>query len=275
MNEYIESNRALWDKWTAVHVQSDFYDVERFKRGGTAVGEGVRLAPHELEDVGDVAGKDLLHLQCHFGMDTLSWARLGACVTGMDFSPKAIAEAKTLARDTGVDARFVCADLYDLPNALEGTFDIVYTSNGVLGWLPDINRWAAVVAHFVRPGGIFYINEGHPIMWAMDDFAELPRPRHPYWSAPDQPLAMPVEGSYADPAAEIDHDVEYGWNHSLGEIVTALARAGLHIELLREQPFLVWSTPFLEFREDGTYRLPGELDGTMPLSYALRATKPA
>ena len=275
MNEFTEANRALWDKWTAIHVESAFYDVDRFMRGGTRLGEGVRLAPHEIADVGDVAGKDLLHLQCHFGMDTLSWARLGARVTGMDFSPKAIDEAKALARDLGIEARFVCSDVYDLPDVLDGQFDVVYTSNGVLGWLPDIERWAAVVAHFVRPGGAFYINEGHPIMWAMDDFADVPRPHHHYWSTPDQPLALPVEGSYADPTADVDHDLEYGWNHSLGEIVTALADAGLHIEMLREQPFLDWSAPFLVQAGDGTYRLPGALDGTMPLSYALRARRPA
>ena len=160
MDEYLESNRALWDEWTSIHVRSEFYDVESFKRGG------IRLRPYELEEIGDVAGKDVLHLQCHFGLDTLSFARLGARVTGADFSAPAIAQARALAEELGLDARFVQSNLYDLPSTLQGDFDVVYTSRGVIGWLPDLDRWAEVAAHFVRPGGIFYITEGHPVMWA-------------------------------------------------------------------------------------------------------------
>jgi hypothetical protein len=132
---------------------------------------------------------------------------------------------------------------------------------------------AEVVAHFLRPGGGFYLNEAHPIFFAMDDHALEPKLRWHYWSRPEDPIAL-VEGSYADPSAEIDHPLEYGWNHSLGEIVTVLAQAGLRIELLREQSFLEWPAPFLEARDDVTFRLPGELDGTMPLSYVLRASRP-
>ena len=275
MSDYIQSNRELWDKWTQVHLGSEFYDVDSFRDGGTEFGKGVRLAPHEITDVGPVEGKDLLHLQCHFGMDTLSWARLGARVTGADISDAAIEAARELAAEIGVEATFVRCELYALPDVLQGDFDVVYTSNGVLGWLPDIERWAEVVAHFVRPGGVFYLNEGHPIMWAMDDDAAPPKLRYHYWSRPDAPIISPVVGSYADPTADVDHAVEYGWNHSLGEVVTALASNGLRIEMLREQPFLHWETPFLVKSEDGTWRLPGELDGTMPLSYALRASKPA
>ena len=144
----IRANNALWDEWTVIHERSEFYDLEGFKRGG------VRLRPYEIEEIGPVEGKDLLHLQCHFGIDTLSWARLGARVTGADFSEAALTLARSTAADIGIaDARFVQSDVYDLPAALEGDFDIVYTSRGVLGWLPDIRRWAEVVAHFVRPGG--------------------------------------------------------------------------------------------------------------------------
>ena len=140
MNEFLEGNRALWDEWTGIHESSAFYGVEAFRAGG------IRLRDYELAQVGDVQGKSLLHLQCHFGIDTLSWARLGATVTGADFSPKAIDLAGRLAADLGLDARFVESNVYDLPERLEGSFDVVYTSRGVLGWLPDIRGWARVVA---------------------------------------------------------------------------------------------------------------------------------
>jgi SAM-dependent methyltransferase len=138
------------------------------------------------EELGDVAGKDLLHLQCHFGLDTLGWARLGAWVTGADFSERAIAQARALAAETGLDATFIVSDVADLPAALEGDFDLVFTSFGVLGWLPDVPRWADVVAHFVRPGGRFYIAEAHPFAQVFDDgqAATEPRLRYDCWHSP-------------------------------------------------------------------------------------------
>ena len=163
------ANEALWDAWTAVHATGDFYDLVGFKAGG------VRIRPYEIEMIGDVAGKSLLHLQCHFGIDTLSWARLGARVTGADLSPDAVTLARSLADDLGFpEARFVRSNLYDLPAALEGTFDVVYTSRGVVGWLPDIRAWAAVVAHFVAPGGTFFISEIHPIAQAFENEGVAP-----------------------------------------------------------------------------------------------------
>src|SRR5687767_2636968 len=159
----VESNRELWDKWTAVHVESDFYHVDTFKSGDN------RIRDYEIAEVGDVTGKSLLHLQCHFGLDTLSWARLGANVTGVDYSEAAVAAARSLARDVGIEARFVQSNVYELPGVLEGEFDIVYTSRGVLGWLPDLERWADTIVHFMRPGGLFYITEAHPFMYVFDD----------------------------------------------------------------------------------------------------------
>jgi SAM-dependent methyltransferase len=261
VTDYIESNRALWDELTPIHERSEFYDLDGFKRGG------VRLRPFEIEEVGDVSGKELLHLQCHFGIDTLSWARLGARVTGADFSEPAI--------ELALPARFICSNVYDLPKKLDGGFDIVYTSRGVLCWLPDIIAWAGVIAHFLRPGGLFYITEMHPVGWAFDDdddATEL-RFRYPYWHR-SEPFVWDSDGSYADPDAHLEHQREYGWNHSLGEIVTALARAGLRIEWLHERPFAEWrAMPFMEEQSDGTWRLPKELDGLVPLSYSLGATK--
>ncbi|MDQ3956067.1 MAG: class I SAM-dependent methyltransferase [Actinomycetota bacterium] len=263
------ANRALWDKWTKVHLEGDFYHVDSFKAGDS------RLRDYEIEEVGGVAGKDLLHLQCHFGLDTLSWARLGARVTGADYSEAAVAEARKLAVEVGLEARFVCSDVYDLSGVLEGDFDIVYTSRGVLGWLPDIEGWADVVAHFVRPGGLFYITEVHPFAQVFDDdesITEL-RVKYPYFSQAEA-LTFPVQGSYADRGARVEHDFEYGWNHSLGEIVTALASRGLRIEFLHEFPFLEWPSPYYVPIGDERYVLPDSQEGETPSFFSLKATKP-
>ncbi len=192
----IRDNNDLWDAWTAIHATSEFYDLEGFKAGG------VRLSDEEIADIGPVEGRDLLHLQCHFGIDTLSWARLGARVTGADFSAAAVELARSLAVELGFpEARFVRSDLYDLPNVLEGDFDVVYTSRGVLGWLPDIRRWAEVVAHFVRPGGTFYINEIHPVAQAFENEGVAPgelRLAYPYWEH-ERAADLPGQGLVCRP----------------------------------------------------------------------------
>ena len=267
----LRDNNVLWDEWTRIHETSSFYDLDGFKRGG------VRIRPYELEELGPVDGLDLLHLQCHFGIDTLSFARLGARVTGADFSGAAVALARRVADEIGFPgARFVQSNVYDLPGVLDGTFDIVYTSGGVLGWLPDVGRWAQVVAHFVKPGGRFYIAEIHPIAQAFENEGVGPgelRLTYPYWEH-DAPLTFPVEGTYADPTAQVAATFEHGWDHGLGEIVTALIDAGLQIRSLREYPFCEWRLDFLEERPDGTWRLPGELDGRLPLFFSILAVKP-
>jgi SAM-dependent methyltransferase len=270
VDDYLAANRRLWDEWTAINSTSAFYDVEAFKRGG------VRLRDWEIEEVGSVSGKQLLHLQCHFGLDTLSWARLGANVTGADFSKAGIERARTLAAEIGVEATFVCCELTELPQHLQGEFDVVYTTCGVLGWLPDLKRWAEVAAHFVRPGGILYLAEAHPILYVWDDREDV-RPgdlrlRYPYWHQREA-IATPVHGSYTDPSATVTEPMEYTWQHSLGEIVTAVADTGLRIEFLHEFPFVVWPVPFLEAQADRTWGLPGELSGKLPLFFSLRARK--
>ena len=265
------ANRSLWDAWTAVHATGDHYDLEGFKAGG------VRLRPYELELIGDVAGKSLLHLQCHFGIDTLSWARLGAVVTGADLSPAAIDLATRLAAELGhPEARFVLSNLYDLPANLDGRFDVVYTSRGVLGWLPDIRAWAGVVAYFVAPGGIFFITEAHPVTNVFENEGVGPgelRLAYPYWEH-REPLTFPVKGSYADPTADVGVQTEHSWDHGLGEIVTALIEAGLRIETLVEHPFLDWSTDFLVESEPGRFVLPSDAGGELPLMFSLLARKP-
>lgn len=277
------ANRALWDAWTAVHAAGDFYDLAGFREGG------VRLRDDEIAAVGNVTGKSLLHLQCHFGIDTLSWARLGARVTGADLSPAAIALARELAADLGLEARFVESNLYDLPAHLDGEFDVVYTSRGVLGWLPDIRGWARVVAHFLAPGGTFFITEIHPVAMVFENAGVAPgelKLAYPYWEHPD-PLVFDVKGSYADPTADVGEQKEHGWDHGLGEIVTALIDAGLRIDSLVEHPWLEWGADFLvamapptpateagSALADGRYVLPPGTAGELPLMFSLRASRP-
>lgn len=266
-DDYMEANRALWNEWAPIHDRSKFYDVEGFKRGG------IRLKDFEVREVGDVRGKDLLHLQCHFGIDTLSWARLGARVTGVDFSDRSIDLARSLAEEIGVGARFVLANVYQVPAVVDEDFDVVYASRGVLGWLPDLPRWADVVAHSLRPGGFLYVHEIHPFLYVFDDSRGVtePRVKYPYW-VQSAPLEFAVEGSYADPDAHVNTPVSYDWPHGMDEIVTSLIDAGLRIDFLHEWPFLDWELPFLEKRGDvWVYPGPGEL----PLSFSLKASKPA
>jgi SAM-dependent methyltransferase len=265
------ANETLWNAWTAVHATAEFYDLEGFKAGG------VRIRPYEIELIGDVSGKTLLHLQCHFGIDTLSWARLGARVTGADLSPDAIELARSLASEVGFpDARFVQSNLYDLPAVLDGRFDVVYTSRGVLGWLPDIRGWARVVAHFLAPGGTFFITEVHPVAQAFESDDVGPgelRLTYPYWEH-SEPLVFEVKGSYADRTADVGELTEYGWDHGLGEIVTAIIDAGLRVETLIEHPFLDWKVDFLVEDGEGRWRLPPGTTGELPLMFSLVATKP-
>jgi SAM-dependent methyltransferase len=272
MNEYLAANKALWEEWTAIHERSEFYDVEGWIAGRD------RLQAFMLEEVGDVAGRDLLHLQCHFGLDTLSWVRRGARVTGVDFSERAIELARSLAARTGLAATFVCSDVLQLDATLYGRFDIVFTSFGVIWWLPDLVRWAEVIAGHLRPGGFFYLAEIHPFAQVLDDDERVTEPtlRYRYFPSPE-PLVFPVQGSYAAPAAHVEQPVEYGWAHSLGEVVTVLAQAGLRIEFLHEYPFSNFPQfPYMveAAGEPPTYRLPDELDGTLPLIFSLKASKP-
>jgi SAM-dependent methyltransferase len=262
--ERMASNRHAWDLRTHVHLGSTFYDVASFKAGRST------LRPLEQEELGDVQGRSLLHLQCHFGADTLSWARLGADVTGADFSPEAIATATALAAELDIPARFVCADLYDLPGVLDGQFDIVVTTYGVLHWLPDMDRWARVVAHFLRPGGTFCLVEIHPIIGL---FEEVEGRLDITGSLFDTgPFERETVRTYADDLALPPHR-EYTWFWPVGRVVTALCGAGLRIERLRELPVDVRQRlPGMVHGDDGYWRLPGD---PLPLLFTCVATRPA
>ena len=268
MDKYLKANRDFWNEATPVHYGSDFYDVEGFKSGRSS------LRSIELEELGDVAGKSLLHLQCHFGMDTLSWARLGAEVTGVDFSDRAIGMARSLSREIGVPAKFVQSDIYGLPDALKAEYDIVFTSYGVLVWLPDLTRWAEVISQFLKPGGTFCIVDAHPfahVFYNDDDATDL-RMEYPYSCQPSRPLDFGPGPTYTDGSPELLSGT-YEWNHSMGNILNSLISAGLNIEFLHEFHFAGWQAlPMMEQGEDGWWRLQEQRE-SMPFLFSLRATK--
>jgi SAM-dependent methyltransferase len=268
MDNYMKQNLKHWNEVTPIHEKSKLYDIKGFKRGGN------RLSPLEREEVGDVSGKSLLHLQCHFGLDTMSWARLGAKATGVDFSDKAIDLARLLSQELGIDADFICTDIYDLPKILKGEFDVVFTSNGVLCWLPDLSRWAKIVARFLKAGGFFYIVESHPVADVFQnerDTKEL-KARYSYFHSP-QPTKWVPEGTYADKDAKVTNPT-YEWTHPLSDIVNSLISAGLKIDFLHEFPYLDWDFfSFMEKDKDGWWRFKQGKE-TIPLMFSLKATKP-
>ncbi len=267
MNRFTRENLKHWNEVTPIHEKSKLYDIEGFKRGAN------RLSPLERGEVGDVSGKSLLHLQCHFGLDTMSWARLGAKVTGVDFSDKAIDLAKSLSQELGIDADFICSDIYDLPKVLKEKFDVVFTSNGVLCWLPDLLEWAKIIARYLKPGGFFYIVESHPVADVFENernTKEL-KARYSYFHSP-QPTKWVPEGTYADKEAQVSNPT-YEWTHSLSDIVNSLISAGLRIDFLHEFPYLNWDFfPFMEKDTDGWWRFK-EGKETIPLMFSLKAAK--
>ena len=259
---YFEANKQLWNKRVAFHVNSNFYDVPSFKRGKTSLNE------IELKSLGNVKGKTLLHLQCHFGMDTLSWAREGSTATGIDFSEEAIIAARKLAVETSVKADFMCSDVYNLTENLDRKFDIVFTSYGTIGWLPDLNKWAEIISYFLIPGGFFFIADFHPVLWMMDDdFTQL---KYSYFN--DEVIETISQGTYGDRFAEISA-AEYGWNHSFEEILSSLLNHNLQITEFKEYRY----SPYNCFNntvegDDGMFRIKG-LEDKLPMIYSIKAIK--
>ncbi len=275
MNEYTTANQQWWDEAVGVHVNSEFYEVEAFKAGK------LKLNQLELDEVGDVNGKSLLHLQCHFGMDTLSWARLGATVTGADFSSEAIETARALSKELAIDATFVQSDIYRLPEVLPTSekFDIVYTSYGAIWWLADLMPWGKIIAKYLKPGGFFYIADGHPFMpfmWTIGKKTEGLNGYDPYFS--HEPIRDDMQGTYADKDAQMIHTVSYGWNHTVSEILTSLLSAGLLIDFFHEHPFCAWEClPAVGMVKDenGLWWIKDETKrDVLPLMFSLKATKP-
>lgn len=262
MDKYFETNRGLWNGYAKINFGSDFYDVEGFKAGKTS------LQQIEIDEMGDVAGKSLLHLQCHFGLDTMSWARMGARVTGADLSDDAISLARSLGEELHIKAKFINSNIYDLPKVLDGKFDIVFTSYGAICWLPDLRKWADVIKHFLKPGGVFYMVEFHPFIGILDYEKGTIAESYFYDS---EPMTYEEQGNYADREADFRHRA-YEWQHSLSDVVNAVVAAGLSLEFMHEFPFSPYDCfPFAEESEPGKYMLKGR-PNTMPFLFSLRAS---
>jgi 2-polyprenyl-3-methyl-5-hydroxy-6-metoxy-1,4-benzoquinol methylase len=260
--KYFAANKQLWNNRTVVHKDSSFYDMPSFLKGKTALKE------IELKELGDVKGKKILHLQCHFGMDTLSLARMGVKVTGVDLSDTAIEEAKKLNSNLGLDAEFICCNVYDLKNHLYEKFDIVFTSYGVIGWLPHLNKWAEIIAHYIKPGGFFYMAEFHPVVWMLDEDFEKVK----YYYHNHELIEMEAQGTYTDRDANVP-GTEYSWNHSISEVLNALISQGLQIDFFNEYSY----SPYPCFRNvvqgaDGNWRVKG-LEDKIPMVYSVKAFK--
>lgn len=259
---YLHINRKSWNDKTDLHYQSDFYDTKGFIAGANSLND------IEMDLLGDVKGKRVLHLQCHFGQDTISLGRLGAMVTGMDFSDRAIQRANELAKKTNVEASFICCDIYDLPSHLNQQFDMVFTSYGTIGWLPDIGKWAEIVSRFLKPNGKFVFVEFHPVVWMFDDGFE--KIIYNYFNS--GAIVETEEGTYADKTADISQEY-ITWNHGIGEVVNNLIKYGLEINSLDEfdySPYDCFNTTS-EF-EKNKFRIKG-LENKIPMVYSIKATK--
>ena len=260
--DYLEINRKSWNSRVDVHLKSDFYDVEGFLKGKSS------LHDIELNLLGDIKGKSILHLQCHFGQDTISLGRLGANVTGVDLSDKAIDRAKILAGKMNVDATFICCDIYDLPACLNGRFDIVFTSYGVINWLPDMKKWAGMISNYLKPNGKFILVEFHPVLWMFgDDFKSI---EYNYFNS--GAIREIQEGSYTDGEnGLLQEDVT--WNHSLSEVINSLIQSGLILSSFDEFDYSPYNCfPQTVECEPGKYRIK-HLCNNIPMVYSIIAIK--
>lgn len=268
MDRHLDDNRKLWNAWTKLHstTVSACYDLPAFRAGSSS------LKHIEIEELGDVTGKTLLHLQCHFGVDTLSWARRGARVTGLDLSDEAIALARKLAAEQGLAAEFVCGDVLDLAAVLgDRRFEIIFSSYGVLAWLSDLDRWARNIASHLASGGVFYLVEFHPLLTMFDD--DGVHLTYPYFGT-GKPERYEGEGSYAAHEEGARH-VAYEWSHGVGDVVTALVSAGLSLEYLHEFPYSTHNAwPFLDEQGPERFTVRG-LTQSIPHLFSIRAHRVA
>ena len=262
MENYLDINRKLWNAKVDSHLKSDFYFVDEFIKGRTS------LNSIELELLKEIKGKEILHLQCHFGQDSISLSRLGAKVTGIDLSDKGIEAAKNLKKKCGTDTEFLVSDVYDLPNVLDEKFDIIYTSYGVIGWFPDLDKWAKIISHFLKPDGKFVFAEFHPVVWMFDnDFKEV---FYNYFNV--EPILEEEEGTYADKEAPLNAKT-ITWNHPISEVLNALISNGLEINCFNEFDYSPYNcfNQTEEF-EPNKFRIK-HLENKIPMVYSLSATK--
>ena len=260
--DYLTLNRKLWNDKVDFHLKSDFYNVEGFRNGRSS------LMELEKSYLTDISGKKILHLQCHFGQDTISFSKLGAHATGVDFSDKAIAAAQQIASEMHTDTRFICCDVYDLPNHLDERFDIVFTSYGTIGWLPDLDRWAKVISRFLKPNGQFIFVEFHPVVWMFDD--QFQSIAYNYFNT--EAIFEITEGTYAEQSAPIKNE-NMNWNHPTSEVLNSLIQNGFSIDRFDEYDY----SPYNCFKgmtevETGKFRI-ASLGNKIPMVFALTATK--
>lgn len=259
---YLEINKKTWNEKTDVHVSSEFYANEDFLNGKTSLNQ------IELKLLGDIKDKSILHLQCHFGQDTLSLSRMGAKTTGIDLSDNAILKAKEFNKLLNLDSQFICCDIYDLPNHLSQQFDIIFTSYGTIGWLPDLNKWADIISHFLKPKGQFIMADFHPVVWMFDNnFKEV---FYSYFNV--EPIIEEEIGTYGDRDAKIQTKT-ITWNHPTSEVLNALIKSGLEINAFNEYNY----SPYNCFNETeefekGKFRIK-HLENKIPMVFSLSATK--
>ena len=259
---YIDINRHSWNNRTDGHMKSEFYDLEGFINGRTSLND------IELNLLGDLNGKSILHLQCHFGQDSISLSRLGAKVTGVDLSDQAIDKAKQIARDLKTNTNFICCDIYDLPNHLDEQFDIIFTSYGVIGWLPDLNKWSKIISRFLKPNGQFVFVEFHPFVWMFDD--NFKKIKYNYFNS--GAIIESEDGTYADKSADINQEYVM-WNHSLSEVINNLIQNELEINSLDEfdySPYDIFDNSLKI--DENKYRIK-HLENKIPMVYSIVATK--
>lgn len=271
MEDYITVNRANWDERAPVHAASADYGFDRFAADQEHLSHVVRFDRPRL---GDLTGLRGVHLQCHIGTDTLSLHRLGARMSGLDFSPPALAEARRLAARVGAEIDYHEAEVYDAVDVLgAGRYDLVYTGIGALCWLPSVDRWARVVADLLRPGGRLFLREGHPVLWALDEKAPEPVLRYPYFEHVE-PLVFDEPGTYVETEHQFVHGVSHSWNHGLGEVVTALLSAGFRLTQLVEHDSVPWEAlpGQMTVDEHGEWRLSSEPE-RLPATYTVQAEK--
>jgi SAM-dependent methyltransferase len=272
MSDYRDVNRAYWDDRVAAHAASKDYALARFADDPAYLSEVVRF---DRDRLGDIAGLDAVHLQCHIGTDTVSLGRLGARVTGLDQSAPALDEARRLAVVAGVEATFVESDLYGAVDALGGArFDLVYTGVGALNWLPDVRRWAQVVAALLRPGGRLHLREGHPMMWALDEERDdgLLVVKYPYFETAEPLVFEGAGGTYVETDQVFTKNTTHEWNHGLGEIVTAVIDAGMELTRLEEHTTVPWDAlPGMMVDTGGGELRLAEHPERLPATYTLQA----
>jgi len=261
-HHYFETNRATWNQRVAIHASSKMYDLEGFKKGKSS------LKKYEMNALGHVSGKSLLHLQCHFGQDTLSWSRLGAKCVGIDLSDTAIKLAEELNRELQLKAKFVTCNVLDTSKFVIDQFDIVYTSYGVIGWLPDLKPWAKMIVDRLKPGGVFYIVEFHPMVWMFDYLEQLPVMKYAYHRK--EVIHETYDGTYANIDAKIKSE-DFSWNHSFSDIINALIKAGLDIVLFNEYDKLFYNgLPGMQKDKNGWWFL-DKYKNMIPYTFTLKA----